>query len=256
MGYYPIFFYPRSGSTVVDRLLDQHPEMIALDEPFWPTRHLRRTDTDIHFENFMSIINGAMSDDRRNKTNASFQYCTEHLKQFINNVTNEQHFSFIQDHFNKLIVVRRKNLLKQFASWVTADVNGNWHWHNHQHINFKKIKLPLMVSRAYLNILLPQTYDNDISLIDFLTAYEHYINQTIEYLKNSGIDWLDIVYEDHIEQDPTIAIKMIEEFLQLTPYNQYTIPLKKISNSLNEDLINFEEIADYIKGTKHEWMLL
>jgi len=255
MKFYPTYFYPRSGSTVVDHLLGQHPDVVALNEPFNPTLNQRRYNTDIDVEHFMRIVIDKIPADQQNKKNTSFQYCTEHLKQFLGNTSDQPHFSFIQKYFTKLVVIRRKNLLKQWASWAFASAGGPWIWYVGKDACSEKIKLPLVVGSEHQNWLLPNTHHSDMSLIEFLTEYQNYINQSLEYLKSSNIVWLDIVYEDHIEQDPLTAVKMIENFLQITPYNQYSIPIKKIANTLEQDLTNFDEVVDYLQGSEYEWML-
>jgi LPS sulfotransferase NodH len=236
-------------------MLDQHPELISVNETFWTTLRYRHYCDNIDSDRFIGTVVNAIPSDKKYKENVSFEYCTEHLKQFIGTVSDEQHFLFIKNHFNKLVVIRRKNLLKQFVSYAFAVSNDQWHWYTEQDNNFKRVKLPLVVSRAWQDQLLPNAPDSDMSLIDFLTTYQNYINGTLEYLKNSNIVWLDIVYEDHIEKDPIVAVKMIENFLQVTPYNHYTVPLKKIANSMQQDIINFDEIVNYLKGSEHEWML-
>jgi hypothetical protein len=62
MKFYPTFFYPRSGSTVVDNLIGQHPQVLSLNEPFnrYYNKSIVRNDNheNINFKHFMiPIIN-------------------------------------------------------------------------------------------------------------------------------------------------------------------------------------------------------
>jgi hypothetical protein len=254
MKFYPTYFYPRSGSTVVDYTLNQHPEVIALNEPYMFLKNDLKHDS-IDFKSFMEPVIRKLPKDK-NKKIASFQYCTQWLKDlFVDEVTINNHFPFIQQHFDKLIVIRRRNLLKQYSSFIGGFQYRRWHYHvDRTQIN-NQIELLINVPVVVCQRLLPNKMVTTMSLVNFLTEYQHYIDRDLDCLAHSNMSWLDIVYEDHIEQSPLTAVKMIEDFLQLTPYNQYNIPLKKIASTLQQDLINFDEVAEHLRGSDHAWML-
>jgi len=144
MKFHPTFFYPRSGSTVVDNLMGQHPQVLSLNEPFnrYHNKSIVKNDNpeNINFKFFMTpVINNIPLN--LNKKNCIFQYNILQLKDFMNGVdiVNEKHIFFIKKHFNKLIIIRRKNLLKQLISFKIAYEYDKWHYNTTESILSNKI---------------------------------------------------------------------------------------------------------------------
>lgn len=260
MKFYPTFFYPRSGSTVVDNLIGQHPQVLSLNEPFnrYDNKPIVRNDNyeNINFKHFMlPVINNIPLN--LNKKNCIFQYNILQFKYFMNEVdiVNEKHIFFIKKHFNKLIIIRRKNLLKQLVSIIIAYEYEKWSYHTSESILSNKITLPLELDKVYLNEFLNGIHLNKITLIDFLTFYDEELSKLMRFITDNNIQLLDIIYEEHIEQSPLVAVKMIEEFLGINQYNDYNIPLKKNTIPIEESLVNYTEVFEYLKNSKHYWML-
>jgi hypothetical protein len=66
---------------------------------------------------------------------------------------------------------------------------------------------------------------------------------------------LHLVYEDHVESDPTVAYRLICDLIGVEP-GKAEAQLGRTGDAPLTDLLsNFDEIADLLNGTEFEWML-
>ena len=70
-----------------------------------------------------------------------------------------------------------------------------------------------------------------------------------------SIALLELAYEDHIQEDPVNAYRLVCNFLSV-PFEPVGVPHIAINSGSLIDLIsNFEAVSDHLSGTRFEWML-
>lgn len=273
MIFVPTYFFPRSGSTVIDTMINQHPEFLSIGE-------IRHNDLEIKtsnikkiiIENFLKYTQSRII--KNDKEIVGFQYCPYDLKYYMSNISCLQHAYFFKEKFKKIILIRRNNLLEQSASYLKAKSSNNWHKFKNEKDNYynlynnenvqihnkeyedKSIILNIdNVDKELILHFLPNVEYKNLSLKEFLELYEMHINDTLDAFKKSGIEYLDLIYEDDIQINPMIGIRKIEKFLNIQEFNGYEEKLIKTSRGLKIDLKNYDEIYEYLKNTKYDWMM-
>ena len=186
---------------------------------------------------------------------------------FEHSLNYENIFDFIQNEFATMIYIRRKNLLKRLVSNQKSNQSKVWHVHANYKLNrhHHAVHLNLKVDNKYLyqfpfvrkqvNNATNSESEKVSSLYDFLKIYSLFEKQMFDYAKNNISNVIDIVYEDHTEKNPLVAVNKITNCLELKQHNDYNIPLQKIGKSLVDELQNYEEVYNHLKDTEFEWML-
>jgi rhamnosyltransferase subunit B len=146
--------------------------------------------------------------------------------------------------FVHILVLERKNLLRVIVSALVAEATGGYHLRHGRKAELRPIHLDVnnveMDSQAK-------------PLLHFLEAYEEQYRALATALGARRKLWL--VYEEDFEKDPLRAYRRCCEFLEIEPH-PVSIPTAKTTPfPLAEVLINFDEVAASLKGTRFEWML-
>ena len=109
---------------------------------------------------------------------------------------------------------------------------------------FQKINIPLD------NI---QIDHESKSLLSFINDYIKDINIICKMLETKK--YLNLTYEDDIEEDPMNAYEKICDFIGVKKLKPI-ISLAKTTPFPIKDLVsNYDEVANYLKFSSHEWML-
>lgn len=86
----------------------------------------------------------------------------------------------------------------------------------------------------------------------------HYDSNMIDYIaeaRQRGERWLHLVYEDDIEQSPKVAYEKVCEFLGVKAI-EVEYRLQRLNpQPLSEIIENFDEVREYLSGTRYEAML-
>lgn len=262
----PTFFQARSGSTLIDLILDQHPNICALAEVYHNQRYntlLSKNLTKLNFLNFDQHVKNKIKLFKNTKEFYIFQYSYIDMMIFDSNLDYEKNFKFIGNNFGQLVYIKRNNLLKRLVSYQKSLYTNIWHLHNKNLLTEQnsKINLNIIVNDDYLysfarskvhNI---QASEEKMCLYDFLKKYTFFEYEMLNFARNNINNVLELVYEDDIENNPIIAVDKITDFLNLDRYNGYQIPLQKTGRGLETDLENYEEVYNHLKDTEFEWML-
>ncbi|MCL2923557.1 MAG: hypothetical protein MGF17_02735 [Trichodesmium sp. MAG_R04] len=118
-------------------------------------------------------------------------------------------------------------------------------------------KKTINISKFYFNLklFLKSQYHLLPCLLDRIKYYDSYLSKCEQFLSNKSIPFLQLNYEDHIENDPNIASKLIFDFVGVE-YSQSKINYVKTNPYKIQDILsNYEEVRDYLKGTQFEWMV-
>lgn len=257
MIYIPIFFSGRSGSTVLFQLLDQHPNIICLNEIF-NDGESENKNLDLNYESFIKKINQHNLSYKNSVKYIIFEFSYNDVKVFQNIHINKI-ISFLNKNFSKVITLRRKNILKQIVSFDKAHQTNIWYTNkerNNSPFNFD-IKMNNHLY-DYNNFFISDDFkihDKDFYLKDFIFNFSQEQELIFSYITNNFKNTLELFYENHIEENPIIAANLITDYLNLPRYENYKISLIKISKGLENDLENYAEIRDHLKNSSFEWMV-
>lgn len=236
-----MFHTGRCGSTVLGKTLNQHPKITWDGEPFEPYMN---KDKFIH--NFKSVIFNSRTRKVAPISIIAIKHLDQlHLGSHCLNMTKAEVIEKAQQLKGpKFILLERKNYLRRAVSAEVARTKKQWHSKKQDHYKTSKIKLDVE------NFKTGHTFQPLISLFNSM-------EESYKTLKNelTGIDYLDLTYEDDIFETPLEASAKVVEFLKLNKFEP-NVTLKKTNpKPLSEIIINYEEVCSYLKGTKYEWML-
>lgn len=205
------FAHPRSGSSSLYQILQLHPELNILEEPFnenftrWSPRHKNYRDLirdipslDVQLADIFTTYNG--------------------VKVLDYQLPKELAIYLLQDHDHKVIFLRRKNLLQSVVSVLIAEQTRLW----------KKWEMtgPL------------EAYYHDLQALD---AQE--IKQRVTDLKQR-LDFFESVIDALPEGN---AIKVVYEDFYFAPPDQRNAQLTAIWNFLKIMPLESEQLQYYLR---------
>ena len=235
-----MFHVGRSGSTVLARMLGRHSQVRWGKELFYDVESkipgFRPTPRWVR-----SAIEVAVYAQRCGYF--GFETKATQFGPHCISMTVEEYVSLLQGlGFRHFIVLTRNNLLRVLVSGLVGNQSGKWH----------TASGPSAPTRV--------TVDPDQpwgpwagSLTDILDYYRNYYAELEMPLTHQAR--LDLNYEADIEGDPAVGYQKICRFLDIEP-EPSDIPLALTNPfSLEEMILNYEEVSDALRGTRFEWML-
>ena len=227
----------RVGSTFLRESLDSHSKISLLDEFFcWNCKYWGAyrmaylPDMGLNPSDFNRKYDCSDVIESIFKKRNGFKI---HRDQFsINNPS----WKYISNH-SKIIFLYRNNKIKQFISLKKARSSKTWHYRGEEKIpKSKKIVLDL---DEFKNFLL-QENNNERRILDIISS------------DSSNV--IKISYEKLI-QDSNSHFLLVQNFLKVEPERLRT-SLKKINKkTVRQNVLNYEELANSLKGTKNEFMI-
>ena len=158
----------------------------------------------------------------------------------------------IGNGYHHHLVMRRQNGLRRIVSHLRAAQTGQYVVNSICHSQ------PSMQVEVSLQSIVHGFASR--SLLEWLEIYElghHEMMSAIKdcSMKDPSISFLELTYEDHIQNDPIKAYRMVCEFLSV-PYESVDVRYAAINSGQLIDLIsNFEAVCDCLSTTRFEWML-
>lgn len=233
----------RCGSTVLGDLLDQHSQISWRGEILEPLMQAARKRQGIDYVLNNDPVNLA----REALASCQTPYGGLEFKPFHISACRMSQGTFIsrmrEAGFQKFIVLDRRNRLRKIVSSRWAFNSGVWHIPAQAKSETRR--LTLNVESLHMDRFTG-------TLVQFLEMYDAQFRELRELLSP---DYLDLVYEDHIEADPTVAYTRVIQFLGL-PLEHVTANLgRTASGSLRTELENFDAVAQHLAGTRYAWML-
>ena len=147
------------------------------------------------------------------------------------------------------LVMRRRNGLRRIVSHLRAAKTGQY--------VVRASTSPRQPLAVYVNVDCIQHGFSSRSLLSWLDLYEQgheHLLKRLNFYRNQ-LDFLELVYENHIEQNPLDAYGMVCDFLdiQLEPVE---IQHRRInSGNLSELISNFDHVKSCLSPTRFAWML-
>jgi len=183
-----MFHHGRCGSTVIGKMLNDHPRLYWAGEPFHTSAIKQRVQNrEIQFHEMI----------RWSQYEAGPRYYGFEIKYRQLSILGIQSQAFLEDlcalRFNYFIHLHRKNVLRQLISSLIGQQAGYWHL---------SVNSDPQQSTIHLSPdgLIPQ-------LDSAIQAVRHFSDLL------STMNVLEINYEDHIMEDPRIAYERICAFV-------------------------------------------
>ena len=242
-----MFHIGRCGSTVVAKLLAQHRNIFWANELYEPIfKQWNFSNPDFTRPGVMPMLPIDYLKKSISKSNTKtygFEIKPYHLR--LIDMPMEKYLTEIEMlGFQHFILLDRKNKLRKIISSIKAKKSGIYHLQKGFKPQLEKINIPID------NI---QIDHESKSLINFIEDYQKDVGLINEKLKSKP--FLNLTYEDDIENDPLKAYSKICEYIGVRT-TKPTISLSKTTPFSIRDLIeNFDEVASCLANTTHEWML-
>ncbi len=131
----------------------------------------------------------------------------------------------------KIIYLKRDNIFRQVISSLVAKSKGKYHHTNESELTLPKTKIK-----------------PDI-LLERIRAREKYLCDEKEVLKT--IPHLEISYEKDLLKDKGKIMDKIFEYLEVHPYPVKTNLIRTSKDDLQDYIVNYKEIKDYISKTTY-----
>jgi len=239
-----MFHTGRCGSTVLTDLVGQHPDVYWDGETYG--RVIERIKTDglerdqVDFDPVDYVI-GRLS--RSGRCWFGYDLKFSHITEF--GVSVDDYVSRVSAAgITEIVTLRRRNYLRQVISARNAGRRGHFHLQQEQ-------------EREVLSRLELRPYDLDVdlyrgSLLDHFRRWDD-LYETIDEI--TGPDALHLVYEDHIQRDPSVAYQMVAEFLALKRFAPEIRLRRSNPEPVRALLANGDEIADYLADSPYSWMV-
>ena len=244
-----MFHVGRSGSTVLADMLDQLPDVISDSEIY--TDYRDRDALRQRFANASEYTETKIVS-RRRLMHGGGTYLFEckfpdsvDMQLFPFGI--EGYVGYVQSlGMQHAIMLRRRNLLRRFVSNRLATESGRYHWKPGEVPRLPRIELD--VDRIAFG---PGFY----TLLDAISLVEQEFGRLEQALRERGIVWLDLVYEDDIEPDPAIGYRKACAYLGIQAADVGPRYARINARPLSQIIANFDAVADVLDGTPHAWML-
>jgi hypothetical protein len=236
-----LFHVGRCGSTVLSFMLRQNPNVDWGDEifdapnlvatpGFRPSRPWIRSMIEI-------VANGSK------RECFGFESRVHDFHAGCIPLTKTDFVSLLEDiGFTHFIVLRRHNLLRVVISARVARETGRLHVGRE----------PRQATRVQLDVADPLGWSVG-SLIEFIEGCDRFYEEVDDAL--SGKNKLEIAYEADIEGDPSVAYNEVCRFVDIEPTPAQPQQARTNPFTIEEMLINYDEVAEVLRGTRFEWML-
>ncbi len=226
-----MFHAGRSGSSVLGLMLGANRQIFWAGEILKERKVAQYKDHHAKFD-FRELIRSNEAGTLRKCYGFEMKYA--HMREL--GISKAQFLTAILDlGYSHFIVLTRKNFLRNATSMMVAKTSGRYHLGIHRSTQMVQVRL------------------DTNELIKNFDEYGTDIAEMEEFL--SKRQCLSLNYEDDVEQDPAIAYSKICHFLKV-PFYAVAPKLQRINPyPLDQMIINFEEVAKTLQGTKYEWML-
>lgn len=243
----------RVGSTVVAKLLEQHP-LLAWEGEIFERRQqrkrarerdgvpLNKRDLVPPLVDLRARVGAAARDGLR------YGFETKHHPGLHARVYRLAVNDYVErlgemgfDHF---IEVRRENYLRQVASAIRLGKTGKSHVRVGETVDRSTIRIDVGATRFGAT---------QAPLCEQFARLDELHEETQRALQSRNA--LLLTYERDIERDPTCAYQQICRFVGLEPVSA-EVKLRRTNDVPLSGLIdNFDEVADALAGTRYGWML-
>lgn len=252
----PIFFFGRVGSTLMIRLMNSHPQIVALGELFNPDgTALHLTGSEYRIIGSTLTNNPDMNQIRLTEPRRFIGW----IRQAVKEKLPEKKILAFKISFNqeaaidsgllkcgncKIIILNRRNLLAMHASFEKAKQSGVWHLTNREEEARDGIALKKNnedEDQKEIRILFDHT-----QFSNFKRIVEEKYSSAKRTVLDSGYKYCEIDYEDLVSGQ---AYGVLLDFLELKGnFSMEDIGLVKMSRgALLDEFINQDDVIKYLQ---------
>lgn len=240
-----MFHTGRSGSTVLGKMLEQHPRIRWGGEIF---EGYRRDEL-----GWLPHFLPAMWQIRIRKATTLeevYGFETKHLPAYHLSETliDKSLDDYVEEltamGFTHFIELRRENYLRQLVSSIVGRQIGKWHRGRHD---------PPELTRVTVQVSAVETGETAIGMLERFKELDRLSERTCALLE--GRPLLRLTYERDIESDPHVAYEKVCTFLDLDPADPEITLRRTTPFPLQEVVENWGEVQEELTGTRYEWML-
>lgn len=248
-----LIHFGRSGSTLLKTLLDEHPSMRWHGEIF--NNRVSSISSNSNLSEIMTYINSLLEPEANNidKVVVGFEV---KLLDFLPNLSCgfEEFLEELQSQGYKFILLRRVNTLARITSSIKAEISGIYHAFAHDKETQAKISSTTVnLANGYL-----RDYDTGAtaqSVCELLRLAQEREEQVKTYLSKLSRNYLYLVYENDIVDNPQLGYTKVTDYLNLPALPIKNVFLTKTGRGLNNDISNFEEVKHELQFSEFSWML-
>lgn len=237
-----MWHHGRCGSSVLAKLLDQHPDIS------WHKELYRRyTVNGIDRPNFLDDIHRIRAKSARYFGFELKGLPSQHLVRL--GVDLEQFIEAIRpEGFEHAIFLHRRNILRKLISVQIVDQGLR------DSFRLAAGSVEQLEGRLVLDVNQVRIVGRLAPLVDMIEYIESESEQARELI-NSRFDALSLYYEDDIQENPLHAYAKVCDYLGVQPGNP-RITMQRINTKTLSDLVaNHAEVEHALAGTPYEWML-
>ena len=241
----------RSGSTVLGNMLDEHPSIFwdgeTIERPFHQLAHAKGESIGEQF-GALGPAESARRVERRRRAYSGGRLYGFELQHYQLAMMGTDLERFLGEAkalgFDRFVILDRRNPLRKIVSHMVATT------HDRHHIRDRRVgEMPtirLNPDRCFIA-------HRFRTLDDELRDQKRFFRTAERLLKNDKVLHLD--YDADISDDPRAAYRKVCRFLGVAPAKP-KVRLAKTANFPLPDLVeNFDEVADALAGSEHEWMV-
>jgi LPS sulfotransferase NodH len=236
----------RCGSTVLARLLGQHPSIHDDGEIYLPVLDGfadRHTSSEIDRVDAVAYTRARLSRSGRRWYLYDAQF--DHIDYLHGDL-----ISYLDEiaaiGVSKIVVLRRANVMRKVTSTLMAQRRGCWH-------------VPAGASSPAIDVAVPEgsfVIDGmSGTLLEHLDRVTKWYDMAGSFVADVGADSLFLDYEADLMQDPQVGYQRVVEFLGLPPHRVEVTTQRLNTRPLSEVLTNHAEVTRWLDDTTHSWML-
>ena len=146
--------------------------------------------------------------------------------------------------FSRFVLLTRHNELRRLVSLEIGRAKRQWHIKSGAAAKLVKVSLP--IDSLWL-------LRDNCSLSEGIELLQSIQSEMAQQLNDQEL--LQLSYEDDVQCDPAVGYRRICEFLGLAPEEVQAGTTRTNPFPLPDLLENYDEVAEHLRGTPHEWML-
>lgn len=233
----------RSGSTLLGDMMDQHPSIFWDGETFEKFLHQKSAERDIGIDHLYGSFSGQDligEIENRIKTRAGNRQFGTEIQDYHLLMTEISLADFAERlrnlGFTKFIYLDR-NYMRKIVSHIIATERDQFH-----------VGANAKTKRSQININPEEMYIGHqfTTLTDTLERYKKFSDDATKVFAND--DFLQLTYEEHIKNSPTVASEQVCKFLNISVHDP-KIKFGKTTNIPLHDVIeNYAEIETILKS--------
>ena len=234
-----IYSHPRSGSNYLCEALNLSEDIICHGELFNPDEVVyaakskcARKELEEREVNELQFLNDVYQ--TREARAVGFKHFVSYSKEVSNYVLRNKEI--------KKLILQRKNLLRSFVSLEIAFQTNVWfELKNSPEKQTEEVKIELDVRK----------------FIRSAKSISNSFDTAIRSLEEQGQDYLLLQYEKMVSSKKEDICKKALSFIskEIKPPVLKENSVKQNKGSLEDCLVNYDQVCRELKGTKYEWML-